>query len=163
MSDDRDRAPAASRDATATPSGLRERVRRAQGAMHANPALALVSKVVVGLVGGAVLVTGVVMIVTPGPAFVLVPLGLAILASEFSWARRALEKAKEQAVRAKERAAAQDPGVRRRNLALGVGGTVLVVAAVVGYVAAYDWPGFAVHGWDWVQSKTGFVPDLPGM
>jgi tellurite resistance protein TerC len=43
-------------------------------------------------VGCSVLLLGVVMIVTPGPAFLVIPLGLAILATEFLWARRALRR-----------------------------------------------------------------------
>lgn len=40
------------------------------------------------VVGVTVAATGVVMLVTPGPAFVVIPLGLAILSIEFAWARR---------------------------------------------------------------------------
>ncbi len=51
-----------------------------------------VRKVVIGIVGGLVLLAGVAMIFLPGPAFVVIPLGLAILASEFGWARHYLLK-----------------------------------------------------------------------
>lgn len=44
------------------------------------------------LVGAAVLLAGIVMVVLPGPAVVVIPLGLAILAVEFPWARRWLER-----------------------------------------------------------------------
>jgi len=47
-------------------------------------------------VNGTVLLVGVVMIVTPGPAVVMIPLGLAILAIEFAWARRLLKRVREQ-------------------------------------------------------------------
>lgn len=40
------------------------------------------------VVGGTVLALGVVCIVLPGPAFLVIPAGLAILAIEFAWARR---------------------------------------------------------------------------
>ena len=46
----------------------------------------------VGLVGATVLAIGVVMIVTPGPALVVIPVGLAILSIEFAWARYWLRK-----------------------------------------------------------------------
>ena len=39
-------------------------------------------------IGFSVVLIGLVMIVLPGPAIVIVPLGFAILASEFAWARR---------------------------------------------------------------------------
>lgn len=41
-------------------------------------------------VGLTVVALGVVMVVTPGPAIVVIPLGLAILATEFFWAKRLL-------------------------------------------------------------------------
>lgn len=47
-------------------------------------------KLVIGIVGGVVLVVGVVMIPYPGPGWLVVFGGLAILAQEFPWARRAL-------------------------------------------------------------------------
>ena len=45
-------------------------------------------KIIVGIVGGVCFVSGIVMIVTPGPAIVFIPLGLLLLASEFKWAER---------------------------------------------------------------------------
>ena len=42
-----------------------------------------------------VLLIGIVMIVTPGPAFVFIPVGLAILGIEFAWARAWLRKVRE--------------------------------------------------------------------
>lgn len=57
-----------------------------------NPALRLAKRLLVAIVGFSVVLAGMVMIVTPGPAIVVVPLGLAILAVEFAWARRWLKK-----------------------------------------------------------------------
>jgi len=42
----------------------------------------------IGAMGFSVILIGLVMIVLPGPAIIIVPLGFAILASEFAWARR---------------------------------------------------------------------------
>jgi len=53
-------------------------------------------RVAVALVGGTVLAIGVALIVLPGPAFVVIPLGLAILGAEFAWARRWLRKVKQR-------------------------------------------------------------------
>jgi uncharacterized protein (TIGR02611 family) len=53
-------------------------------------------RIAVGVVGGTVLVIGLLLIVLPGPAVVVIPLGLAILGIEFAWARRWLRKAKQQ-------------------------------------------------------------------
>ena len=43
---------------------------------------------VIALIGGTVVLLGVLMIVLPGPAFVVIPAGLAILGLEFACARR---------------------------------------------------------------------------
>lgn len=48
----------------------------------------------VALGGGTILVIGFAMIVLPGPAVVVIPLGLGILATEFVWARRWFRRAK---------------------------------------------------------------------
>ncbi len=40
----------------------------------------------IGFIGFVVLIIGLIMIVTPGPAFILIPAGLSILAPEFKWA-----------------------------------------------------------------------------
>jgi len=42
----------------------------------------------VTVVGSTVLALGIALIVLPGPAFIVIPAGLAILAIEFAWARR---------------------------------------------------------------------------
>jgi tellurite resistance protein TerC len=49
-------------------------------------------KLVIGLVGLSVLILGVAMVVLPGPAVLVIPLGLGILAAEFAWARRWLKR-----------------------------------------------------------------------
>ena len=45
-------------------------------------------KLIVGVIGITILLLGVAMIVLPGPAFIVIPAGLGILATEFAWARR---------------------------------------------------------------------------
>jgi tellurite resistance protein TerC len=54
-------------------------------------------RIIVAIVGGTALLVGVAMIVLPGPATVVIPAGLAILALEFAWARRWLRRIKLQA------------------------------------------------------------------
>lgn len=49
---------------------------------------------IVAVIGFTVLLIGIAMVVLPGPALVVIPLGLGILATEFVWARRVLKKAK---------------------------------------------------------------------
>ncbi len=54
--------------------------------------LRLLRRVVVLVVGGLVVLTGVVMLFTPGPAILVIPAGLAILATEYQWAKSLLSK-----------------------------------------------------------------------
>jgi Putative transmembrane protein (PGPGW) len=48
----------------------------------------------VAIVGFTLLFVGVAMLVLPGPAIVIIPVALAILATEFLWARRLMETLK---------------------------------------------------------------------
>lgn len=57
-------------------------------------ALRKTKRIAVAVIGFTVLLIGLAMIVLPGPAFLVIPIGLAILASEFIWARRLLKKVK---------------------------------------------------------------------
>lgn len=52
-------------------------------------------RLIVLVIGLTVVAIGVAMIALPGPAVVVIPIGLAILASEFVWARRLLDNLKE--------------------------------------------------------------------
>jgi tellurite resistance protein TerC len=54
----------------------------------------VVRRVIVSVVGATILVIGIARLVLPGPAFVVIPVGLAILATEYAWARRWLKKAR---------------------------------------------------------------------
>jgi tellurite resistance protein TerC len=49
-----------------------------------------IKRVVILLIGTSVVIIGIIMIFTPGPAVVVIPAGLAILATEFLWARHLL-------------------------------------------------------------------------
>jgi len=52
-------------------------------------------RIVILIVGITVLLLGLIMVVTPGPALVVIPTGLAILGIEFAWARRWLRQLRE--------------------------------------------------------------------
>jgi hypothetical protein len=49
-------------------------------------------RIVVAVIGGTILLLGVAMVVLPGPAIVVIPVGLGILGLEFAWARHWLRK-----------------------------------------------------------------------
>lgn len=56
--------------------------------------ISYVRKLIVLVIGSTVVLVGIVMIVTPGPAFLVISAGLGILALEFVWARTLLKRAK---------------------------------------------------------------------
>ena len=85
-----------------------------------------------GIVGVVVLVGGVIMLVTPGPAFVLIPIGLAMLSLEFVWAERLLEKSLEQAQIAQEKAA------QTTRLQRVLGGIALLLG-IAAFALAWIW------------------------
>lgn len=55
-----------------------------------------VRRIVIGVVGTSVVALGIALLVLPGPAFVVIPAGLAILSLEFAWAHHWLRVAKER-------------------------------------------------------------------
>jgi tellurite resistance protein TerC len=57
----------------------------------------VVRRVIVSVIGATVLLIGVALLVLPGPAFIVIPVGLAILATEYAWARRWLRKVRQMA------------------------------------------------------------------
>jgi hypothetical protein len=63
------------------------------GALH--PVLRTARRVAVGVIGGTVLAIGVAMLVLPGPAIIVIPVGLGILGAEFAFARRWLRRLRE--------------------------------------------------------------------
>jgi uncharacterized protein (TIGR02611 family) len=68
--------------------------RRIQDALRFQDAPPFVRRLIIGVIGGTVLLIGVAMVVLPGPAIIVIPLGLAILGTEFIWARRLLRKSR---------------------------------------------------------------------
>ena len=90
-------------------------------------------RIAFGVAGALVLIAGIVMLVTPGPAFVLIPVGLGMLALEFTWAERALDRALTQAQVAQEKAA-------NASTAQRVAGTLAGAAAIAAAAfAAFYW------------------------
>ena len=71
-------------------------------------------RVIVSVVGATVLLIGVALLVLPVPAFIVIPVGLAILATEYAWARRWLKKVRRIAgnvVSGRDRATVRDTRV----------------------------------------------------
>ena len=55
-----------------------------------------VKRLVRVVVGFTLLIAGIALIVLPGPAFIVIPVALAVLAGEFVWARRLLKRVKRE-------------------------------------------------------------------
>lgn len=70
-------------------------------------------RIAVLVVGLALVAGGLAMLVLPGPGIVVVILGLAVLATEFVWAEKMLDRARTQAERARRKA--QSSWRRRRG------------------------------------------------
>ena len=70
--------------------------------------MSLFKKTLIALVGGGLLLAGLAMLALPGPAFVVIPAALAILAIEFAWARRWLAWLRERYRKLSSNKAASD-------------------------------------------------------
>ncbi len=92
-------------------------------------------RVAVAVVGGALTLAGVALLVLPGPGFVLVAAGLAILATKFAWAARPLAYAKDKA-----QVGMDEVAQSKRRMALAVVGAVALLVAGVLEVAGVDLP-----------------------
>lgn len=60
-----------------------------------------IRRIAILIAGSTVLLIGVILIFIPGPAIVVIPAGIAILATEFPWARRLARKFKRYFLRAR--------------------------------------------------------------
>lgn len=103
-------------------------------------------RIVVGVVGLLVLAVGILAIPYPGPGWAIVFIGLAILATEFDWARKLLGYARTRYDAAMDWFKQQGLWVQ----ALGVVFTVAITVATLWLIGALDWAGELVgieHGW----------------
>lgn len=53
-----------------------------------------IRRIFVAIIGGTILLIGIILIVLPGPALIVIPVGLSVLATEFVWAKILVEKFK---------------------------------------------------------------------
>lgn len=120
-------------------AGPASRYRAFRRGLQVNPLLDLTWRVGVLTVGGIVLATGIALLALPGPGWATIFVGMMILASEFAWARRSLDWARDRAKGAQAKAMA--PEVRRRNQVLSVVLSALIVAGVVWYWQVHGFPG----------------------
>ena len=91
------------------------------------------------LVGSVVLLVGIVAIPYPGPGWLIVFAGLAVLATEFTWAQRLLEKSRQYY-------ALWDTWLRRQNIL--VRGIVMAITIIIVIVTL------------WLLNTFGVVDDI---
>ena len=84
-------------------------------------------RMLIFILGVSVLLAGVAMLALPGPGLVVIIAGLVILATEFTWAERALDKTSKKAAGA----ATKVTGNKNGQLALAVSGIGMIVAGVL--------------------------------
>jgi len=65
-----------------------------RGVQDMEEAIRRIKRIFTAIIGFTLLLIGLAMIVLPGPAILVIPLGLAVLATEFVWAKRLLRKLK---------------------------------------------------------------------
>jgi uncharacterized protein (TIGR02611 family) len=89
-----------------------------------------------GILGVLVLLTGIVLLVLPGPGWLLIAIGLGMLALEFDPVERVLERVALRIEDVGEKAAKAKPWQK----ALGIAASAAVVAAAVAAVLLWDLP-----------------------
>jgi len=62
-----------------------------------------IRKLIVAVIGITILLIGLAMVVLPGPAVIVIPIGLGILATEFAWARRTIRRTRVMIAKARGR------------------------------------------------------------
>lgn len=131
---------------------LRRRWARWRDRLRERPVADFVYRIVVGIVGLAVLAVGIVTIPYPGPGWAIVFAGLAILATEFSAAQRVLKwvRIRYDAVMA---------WFTRQHIAvkgLSAVFTAAVVVATLWLLGAIGWTaGLVGIEWGWLKSPIG--------
>ena len=88
------------------------------------------------VIGFTLVLGGLAMLVLPGPAFLVIPIGLAVLSLEFGWAESLLGRALAQGETARRKAAETTPTQR----ALTAAATALGAAALVAWALLGDIP-----------------------
>jgi uncharacterized protein (TIGR02611 family) len=108
-----------------------------------HPGLDLGYRVVIGVLGAAIVVTGIVLLPLPGPGWLIIFAGLALLATEFAWAGRLLDYARDKVLGWTHWVGRQSLLVRA---AIGLAGLLLVAGAVWLYLATQGVPGWLPFG-----------------
>lgn len=114
-----------------------------------NKAARQAKRVAIAIAGTIVVLVGIIAIPYPGPGWLIVFAGLAILASEFEWAQRILDKVKGYYDDLVDQMKQQPWGVRLASLALTGVIVVVTVWLVNGFGLVNDWLQLGI---DWLRS-----------
>ncbi len=79
-------------------------IERLHASREAHRARGRLYRIGFAVVGATVTLAGLAMLVLPGPALAVIPIGLFMLAMEFAWAERLLERAVDRAEAARQTA-----------------------------------------------------------
>lgn len=108
-----------------------------------------IKRIAVGVAGGIVLIVGIIAIPYPGPGWLIVFAGLAILATEFTWAQRVLDVAKSKYDQWQVWVKRQSTVVKAMIWTLTAVVVVVTIWLLNGYGLINDW----FHlGQDWIKS-----------
>ena len=108
-----------------------------------------IKKSSIGVLGGLVVVLGIIMVPYPGPGWLVVFAGLAILATEFDWAQRVLDVAKGKYDQWQDWLSAQSRMVKIIFWLL----TFAVVVVTIWLLNGYGFMNDILNlGWNWVRS-----------
>jgi uncharacterized protein (TIGR02611 family) len=133
-------------------SDLKRRWARWRDQLRERPTADLTYRIVIGVVGLAVLGLGILAIPYPGPGWAIVFVGLAILATEFEWAHRLLKYTRERYDRVMDWFKAQGLWVK----ALGFVLTAAVVVATLWLLGALSFAaGLVGIEQPWLKSPIG--------
>ncbi|GAB3427644.1 TIGR02611 family protein [Flindersiella endophytica] len=128
---------------------IRKRLRAFRSRVRRHRSLDLTWRAGIFVLGTLIVIAGLIMFITPGPGWLALILGLAILATEFSWAERALHWARVKAAQAAHKAL--DPRTRNRNLLIAAAVVVVVAGCSVLWVSAYGLPAPVARMWNWMR------------
>lgn len=106
-------------------------------------------KTVIAIAGGSVVLVGLVLVPYPGPGWLIVFAGLAILSKEFSWAKRLLKWARKKYDEFYAWVARQHWPVRFFMLLFTIFVVVLTLWLVNAYGIMAGWVGL---DWEWIRS-----------
>jgi uncharacterized protein (TIGR02611 family) len=111
-----------------------QRLQRVRRRVHRRPGGARIWQAGIAVVGSITIIVGVILLVLPGPGWVVIFIGLGILATEFAWAKSLLTSMRRAVGR--WAAWARDQGHGRIGVLVGVVVLVLAALAVAAWLLA---------------------------